>query len=463
MNRIFIFHDNGIKVFLYHQLLLIAAFFLSTAMLVRPLFAQAKEDAEIKQILNSKNTPQQVTLDTLTEERAIELALERSRELQSLNTNVQIANYRLDSSGKISNPVLRISDASTKYYTDEFDELRVGFRWRLPKIGELAEEKQQAQVEVWERKVTAIRFRQQLITKVRHNYATVIMHDSLVELAQKRISLEDKRINIIENMVDTGNRSIVYFTKAKIWHTEAKNDYARIVLSRNETRRKLARRTGMPVNIPLSINNLPEITQDLDQLIAIAFKNRPEIDLVQQRIQLAVKQYDLEHRKIIPWPTFFDLSYHIENDPREDWGELRLGINVPVFNLNRGNIKATDLAIKNKEGEFDAIRENIEGEVRDAYTIYIDLLLDWKNFSRDAEKLISDVKNLVEQAKKHQTLLPDEVLEMELTSIETQKILYHKRRDLAHALIDLYFALGIESSEQLSEPGKGKLNAFGSQ
>ena len=60
-----------------------------------------------------------------------------------------------------------------------------------------------------------------------------------------------------------------------------------------------------------------------------------------------------------------------------------------------------------------------------------------------------EAQNIIEQAKQHETLNPDEVLEMELTTIETQKILADKRRDLAHSLFDLCFVLGIEGPEQL--------------
>ena len=105
--------------------------------------------------------------------------------------------------------------------------------------------------------------------------------------------------------------------------------------------------------------------------------------------------------------------------------------------------------MKRKELESEAIREEIEYEVRDAYSIYQDFLLDWKTFRQEVEKLISQAESMVDQAKKHDTLNPDEVIEMELTIIETNRILAEKRREIARALIDLYFALGIEDPEKL--------------
>jgi len=423
-------------------------FYIVNILLACSLFAQLRRNPEDELALTIPMAYQNVSFDTVTERVAIEMALDRSMELQFFNTKAQIAGYRLDSSGRINNPELRLSEISSRYIADEFDELRVALRWRPPKLGEIAEERQQARVDMWRRKVEAIRFRHDLIAKVRRSYAAVFLYDRLADLAQRRVVLETDRIAIVEHLVELGRRSVVYRTKARMWYAESKNDYARTVQRQRQARRKLAKRTGVSEDVSLSLENLPEISLDIDQLIAIAFKNRPEIELVRQRIQLAVSQYNFEHRKLIPWPTFVDLSYHRLRN-KEDWGEMRIGFNLPIFNWNRGNKKATSLAVKRKELESEAIREEIEYEVRDAYSIYQDFLLDWKTFRQEVEKLISQAESMVDQAKKHDTLNPDEVIEMELTIIETNRILAEKRREIARALIDLYFALGIEDPEKL--------------
>lgn len=449
MNGIKILNTSARFFFKYHNIQITRAAIFCIIISPFYLFAQSSENIKNGQIVLSDEHSAKKMLNSITEQQAIELALIQSRELKSRDTNVQIADYRFHSAGKINNPVFRLSEVSTKYYTDEFDELRIGLRWKPPDIGELAEEKQQAQVRLWDRKVTAIRYRHRLVARVRRNYANLLMYDQLAELAQKRVAFENQRIEIIDQMVDLGRRTIVYQTKAKMWLAESKNDVARTIQSKNLARRKLYKKTGITEDVILIEEKLPEITQNLEELIAIAFKNRPEIELVQQRIQLAISQKDLEFYKLLPWFSFIDMSYHKEGGQRKDWGELRLGVNLPIFNWNLGNIKATNLAVKRKEGESDAIREAIEDEIEDAYILYKDILLDWKNFSRDANNMISDAKSVVEEARRHETLQADEVLEMELTIIETEKILCEKRRNLAYALVDLYYILGIEGPEKL--------------
>jgi hypothetical protein len=105
-----------------------------------PLFAQLPNGASDGYVADETMTER--TGSAVTEQQVIELALKNSRKLQSLGTNVAIASYRFQASGKMRNPELRLSDISTRYYTDEFDELRVGLRFRLPRLGEMGEEKQ---------------------------------------------------------------------------------------------------------------------------------------------------------------------------------------------------------------------------------------------------------------------------------------------------------------------------------
>lgn len=385
----------------------------------------------------------------LSEQDVVDMGLEYSRKLKSYNTNVKIAEYRYESAGQIQNPELRLSDVSTRYLTDEFDELEMGLRWKAPELGELGEKKQQAQVNIWERKVQQIRYQQQLVSRIRRNYATVLMYDEQAKLANERILKENERLNVIEHLVNLSDRSIVYLTKAKMWHAEAKNDYTRAIQKQSLERRELANRSGIPEQAEFILVDLPEILQDVDELIELAIDNRPEIELVKQRIELAVSQNDYEQQKRIPWLSFAELSYHKEKNSYKDWGEFKMGISLPIFNWNSGNVKATDLAVKNKEDESEAIRESIDDEVRFAFTVYKDLLLDWKNFQIYTDEIISNTQTIVNQAKEHKVLMPDEVIEMELTIIETKKLLSEKRQNLAHAMIDLYYTIGIESNEQL--------------
>ncbi len=420
------------------------------------LFNTFNTFAQEESMLPDPGNVNTITGPVLSEQDVVNQALEYSRKLKSYSTNVQIAEYRYKSSGLLENPELRLRDITTRNINESFDEVQVGLRLRFPDLGELGQERQQAQVEIWKQKVEEIRYQQKLVARIRRNYATVLMYDRQAELDFQRVRKEKERINIVKHMVELGNRSVVYYTKAKMWQAAASNDYTRTIQKQSLVRRELAKRSGISENAEFVMDDLPEIKLDPENLIQLAIQNRPEIELVRQRITLAERRNKYERLQRFPWLNFVEVSYHNEDRRDENWSEVMLGLKLPLLDRNRGNIKAADLAARMKESEYDAIRESIEDEVRLAYTVYKDLLLDWNNFRVYANELISNAQTVVEQAKQHEVLLPDEVMEMELTIIDTKKLLNEKRQNLAHALIDLYYAIGIENYDQIIANGAGR-------
>ncbi len=384
----------------------------------------------------------------LTEKQAVELALERSREIEANEANVEIAKGRLDSAGWIRNPEFRISDIKTSYFTDEFDDIEFGLRWRPPRIGELDEDKQQARVELWERQLTQQIERQELIARVIQTYADVIREDELARLANERVELERERIAIIERMVELGRRSVVYFTKARLWSAESLNDRTRAKERQASARRRLKRLTGAAANVELVEMDVPVVELDLETLTRIAYENRPEVKVVEARRHLAERQYTLERLKNVPWFSYVQLSYHLRDD-KDDYGELMMGFDLPLFNWNLGNIRATRQAVERKETQVDAVRERIESQVRNRYNIYRDSLLDWNMFCETAGELVRNAQTIIESAKQHDTLPRDEVLELNLTINETLRIKAQKRKELVVALFDLTLALGLDGPEDI--------------
>lgn len=380
-----------------------------------------------------------------TENDAIEMALKSNRKTKSLQTNVQIADIKLKYGNWIRSPELRISDISTRYFTEEFEEYNIGLRWRFRKLGEASKLKQDAMVDYWDAKIQEILYRHNLIARVRRSFADVRMYEKLAELAENKVAVETKRLDIVEHMMNLGERSVVYRTKAKMWHAESKNNLARMKQRKNLARLKLLKLTGISETDQLIFNEIPEMNQTFEYITQLAIENRPEIRLINQRIDLASKRSKYEKLQLFPWFTFIEGSYHKEKKQANDWTEIRLGMTIPFFNPNAASIKSTQLAVEKKESELDAIYEQIEEEVRDAYTLYMDLMLDWKNFYANANQLIEEADAIADQASLHQTLMPDEVLELELTIIETQSLLEEKRNRLMQSFIDLEKMVGVEN------------------
>lgn len=133
----------------------------------------------------------------------------------------------------------------------------------------------------------------------------------------------------------------------------------------------------------------------------------------------------------------------MEANQRADWGELAMGIEFPLFDWNRANKKAARLALSKKDIQLAAMKEQIENQVRNAYQKYQNLLVDYREFEHQSVALISETQKVIEEAKRHRTVLADEIYEMELAIVDLNKILIEKKYKLAEMWLNLYLIVGM--------------------
>lgn len=389
------------------------------------------------------------SVTSVTEDTVIARTLARSRKLQSLTTDVEIAEHRLASAGKPENPEIRISNVTRQSYDDDFDELRAALRVRIPDLGELTEDREKARTDLRETELEKIRYEQDLTARVRRDFADVIAADRLAELAEMKVNLLDRRIGMIENLLSTGDRSVVYYMKARSMRAEALNDLARAGQKRAAARRHLAQRTGLAADTAFQESPVPPpVPADLDEAVSVAVRNRPEVALVRQETVLARKQRDAERFRLLPQLNYIQFSYHREKTRPRDWGEVSAGFDIPLFDWNIGDIKAVNLAVRKREARIDGVFESIAEEVETAYELYRDLRLDWDNFSKAADSHSREAGDVIRTAPGYDTVRSDELLELELDIIDARRELAVKRRDLDYALSELLFAMGADRLPQ---------------
>ena len=386
----------------------------------------------------------------LTIEEAVALSLSNSRQLKSLDSKVEIQQFRR-SGGWIDNPELRIRNLSTRSVDKDFDELEVAIRWRPPALGEAAEQRQEGQVLLWEQTVEAQRARNWVASRVRRACADVIMYRQLVRIASDRVDNETRRITQIKSMVDLGRRSIVYYTMAKMMVSEARNEYARRLQALSEEQRRLRRLTGTASAIEVVFEPLLGVKGAQEALLSIAYTHRPEVQLVESRQQLAIKRHQRERQRRWPQLSFVEVSRHREQGTG-DRNEIMFGVEIPLFGRNGGRAKATQLSIARKEAQYLAIRERIEDEVHDTFAAYDEARLAWQLARDDGQLMIENASRVIAEASTHGIVPADEVLELERAILDTRGAIARRRRELAHAVYFLYYALGIDGPEQAASP-----------
>jgi cobalt-zinc-cadmium efflux system outer membrane protein len=113
--------------------------------------------------------------------------------------------------------------------------------------------------------------------------------------------------------------------------------------------------------------SLPEIDQyPLQELIDTAYQNRGDLKAAQQNLTLSQQNYSLQKALAVP-----DLNLGAAFDKRGTYTEnatlFNVAIDLPFFNRNQGNIKASKIAIDQSEALLNLQTQTVENDVQNAY------------------------------------------------------------------------------------------------
>jgi outer membrane protein, heavy metal efflux system len=108
----------------------------------------------------------------------------------------------------------------------------------------------------------------------------------------------------------------------------------------------------------------------LISLTDTAYARRADLKLAENKLSYDKQNYSLQRSMQVP-----DLTIGAEFDKRGSYLEnatlINLGIDLPIFNRNQGNIRAAQFTIKQSEANLDLEKLTVENEVQNAYIRYI--------------------------------------------------------------------------------------------
>jgi len=118
--------------------------------------------------------------------------------------------------------------------------------------------------------------------------------------------------------------------------------------------------------VPETADPLAMTTPKLGDLVDSAIKNRPDLHIA--RINVEAQAHNLSYQKALAVP---DLTIETEYDQNStyirNYYGMGLGIPIPVWNRNKGNIRAAELGRKQAETGLDIVREQAVQDVAAAF------------------------------------------------------------------------------------------------
>jgi hypothetical protein len=406
---------------------------------------------KVSAVQEPANAQRQVALN---ERDAVKKALGHSRQLDALKTEVRVLEVRAGcTSCNLRNPEVRLADISTKYfYADPSvnKQFRVGLRWHPPKLGEVGVNKQREKVKLWEKKVDEDVYRRKLVAEVRRTYAELAFIEQSRDLVAQQTALEERRNTAVQRLVGMGQKALLDQIKGRRRLIKAREEMSKLSRRYLEAKSRLRELTGEKREITAAFTEPTEPVPDLQKLHAQAVKNRRDFALTEERAKLTNLRYSEARYAQIPWFSFIEADYHHES-ANLDWGELRFGIDLPLFSWGSAALDSTAMAKSASSQYQEATVESIDRNVSAALGAYQEALAEWQSLKAEAESFVPGTEGLVSQARQQPSVPISDVIDLEVSTIELRQMVLEARFDLAKASIKLCEAVGVDGWQDLGK------------
>jgi outer membrane protein len=302
--------------------------------------------------------------------------------------------------------------------------------------------------------------RQNIILKAKQVYFSLLRTQKLLNIAEDTVKLIEAHKNVAKNFYEVGMTPLNDLLQSEVELANAKQDF--IVVRNNFENAESNFNTLLrrPLNTPVAVEDILEYApfeQKLDDCIAEAEKNRPELKIAGLEIEIAEKEVSLAKKNYFPsinlQGTYFNngTDWNVDGgdgiyDPSGwnilataswnfwEWGRTSYGIKEKLSRLSQAKLKKTD------------IYDNMLLEVKNAYLR-----------TQEAEQAIITVEKAIEQAKENLRINQERYQEQMATStdvLDAQTLLSRTMTNYYNALYAfklskaaLYRAIGRETME----------------
>jgi len=202
---------------------------------------------------------------------------------------------------------------------------------------------------------------------VGQTYLKIILHKKQMELASQNLEAMRRFFSSVQLRYSSGQALKNDFQRAKIELLKAENDY---LSAQNELQIGKARLNlilGRPMEDEFEIvEELKEenFTATLEDLKTVGVMNRPDIKMADLKLDITKKNLLKEHLNRLP--AYYVGFKRINEEDRDDYAIL-VGVNVPLWNLNQGEVKKAKTQNDIQEQRVKTSRAEAAFEIYEAY------------------------------------------------------------------------------------------------
>jgi cobalt-zinc-cadmium efflux system outer membrane protein len=262
---------------------------------------------------------------------------------------------------------------------------------------------------------------------------------------QNEIASASNLVNAIQKSFDAGNTSMKDLIRLKALLFGLQNDIVENSRQINDLQTELktliqAKETSF---ILPQINDVPNKAINLDIVALIDQAKTNRADYLSNQLQLTSAQHNLDLQKAMAIPDVtIGASFDKNSSYAQNYYGLQIGLPLPLFNRNQGNIKSAKYSIMSQENTVKDNESKLKNEVVSAVNQY---KLNQQLFSTRQlefnEQYDTLFKNMLKGFKERQISLI-EFVDFFDTYKDTKLKILQQQYNLQKAIADLDFAVG---------------------
>lgn len=308
--------------------------------------------------------------DGLTAQQAYALALANNPELAVAEAEAEVAEAEIAAARQIENPELRLTNFRVDDAIAARPGMNLGLRAPIPRPGSVRAKVQGARLAADAAAGERDDARRQLRATIFRLYARIALLRADIEEVTKAAALRAERSKQIAARVDRAVATRVELSLAELSHAETEDEAARLrdELGRTEAELQRAIGPGAPRSFIVDAADLrgTDVALDDDALIDQALRARPELRTGQTRVGEARAAHYLARSEAWPWFKWAQVSYYVGPGSTAQAFGFGIALDVPLFSLNRGEIRAAQALVRQRELEERAGVAMVAGEVSEA-------------------------------------------------------------------------------------------------
>lgn len=312
---------------------------------------------------------------SLTLEQASELALRNNPLLARARAQVDSKMGTAIQAGIMPNP--RYDSNNPQVFAGNQSQYNVGFMQEVPVKGKLRLDRAAALQDVEQARMAYVRQRFELLTTVRQQFYRVLAQERRVEVLEQLVEIAARSHAAAQQREKAGQ---VAETDVLLLLTELQQ--AQIALENSRTtlagaRQALAATLGIPqLEIRDALGDLKAGLPEFEEDFLRNFVATRNAAILEAQLQVRQNQILAQRARVEPYPNPYvgpAVAWGPTSSSSNGWGSqlwVNLQMNLPVWNLNQGGIRAADANTRDAAASIGVLQNDLLRQAADTLAAY---------------------------------------------------------------------------------------------